>query len=79
MARDIVDGDRCGSFYQIREIYGLRTRVVHSQTYTQVTVDRMLLDLLVETSLHGQVEDENETGGQRRHLLILSFDCRRFR
>lgn len=53
-ADHIIQAYRCGSFYQIREIYGLRCRVTQSQNYVSISVDRMLLDLLVETTLHGQ-------------------------
>jgi len=53
-ADHIIQAYRCGSFYQIREIYGLRCRITQSQNYTSIGVDRMLLDLLVETTLHGQ-------------------------
>lgn len=50
----IISAYRCGSFDKILEFIKLRDRLAASQHYTSLTVERMLLDLLLETSLHGQ-------------------------
>ena len=50
----IISAFRCGSFDKILEFIKLRDRLSSSQHYTSLTVERMLLDLLVETSLHAQ-------------------------
>ena len=50
----IISAYRCGSFDKILEFIKLRDRLSASQHHTSITVERMLLDLIVETSIHAQ-------------------------
>lgn len=50
----MISAYRCGSFDKIVEFINLRQRLSASQHYASLHVERTLLDLLVETSLHGQ-------------------------
>ena len=55
----IISAYRCGSFDKIREFIKLRDRLSASQHYASITLERMLLDLLTETQLHGQTVQVN--------------------
>jgi N-terminal acetyltransferase B complex non-catalytic subunit len=46
----VISAYRCGSFEKILEFIKLRDRLSASQQYTTATIERMLMDLLVETS-----------------------------
>ena len=50
----IISAYRFGSFDKIREFIKLRDRLSSSQHYASLTVEKMLLDLLMETTLHAQ-------------------------
>ena len=49
---------RSGTFYQIRDIYKLRNRLATSHHFLTMETERQLLDLLLETSIHTQVNRE---------------------
>ena len=49
---------RSGTFYQIRDIYKLRNRLATSHNYLSMDTERQLLDVLVETTTHSQVNRE---------------------
>ena len=50
----IIIAYRCGTFDKILEFIELRERLSTSLHYPMLTVEQMLLELLVETSLHAQ-------------------------
>ncbi len=50
----IVNCYRFGTFPKIQEFIGLRDRVASSQQYRWLSTERILVDLLVETSAHAQ-------------------------
>ena len=50
----LISAYRCGSFDKIIEFINLRQRLSSSQHYALVNVEKTLVELLVESSSHGQ-------------------------